>query len=196
MKTLSLTEYKKQRLASNICIKLQEVGFSETTFIEVVIQIAKSIQHLVPIHNLESFSSGIEIAEKYLRGESTMEECKKVSNDIFLISDSNSHLVVAAYVAWAPAIFAFSRMPISFCISQAAGFATSFFNDADIVREYFPWNLVCGFQIAIVFEKSENKTFVKELSENQQLIDYATIILEDQNLREEFEFLMKNYKGY
>ena len=74
---------------------------------------------------------------------------------------------------------------------------------ANFFRKSLPWNLVCAAQIAKAVNNSnqfliENcqmntKDLIYQIAENQQLVDYATIILGTENLREEFEFLIQDY---
>ena len=63
----------------------------------------------------------------------------------------------------------------------------------DLVRKTLPWNTICAAQIAMITNQPGDEKLIEQFLENNQLIDYATIILGTENLREEFEFLIKNY---
>ena len=61
-----------------------------------------------------------------------------------------------------------------------------------------PQSNVCAHQIAeAILEKTiqtkEEKDFIAEIEANQHWLEYATIVLSEDNLRNEFGFLMKKY---
>jgi len=210
METLSFSEYNNETNRYTLSQNLADIGIPKNYFVRAAISIAKSVQHLVKKEYKIGSLQCLEIAEKYLRGEATTQECQEIAQKHWRTINSPSSPAAYAYASAASAASAVSVDAAAYAATAtayaaaAAAYAAAAASDAspasaasisaDLFREHFLWNLVCGFQIAKVLEKSEDERFVEVLLENQQLIQYATIILEDQNLKEEFEFLMKNYK--
>ena len=185
MTTLSFSEYNNEIDVYALARYLTDIKIPRKHFIKASILILKSIQHLINEECRRISVASIKMAEKYLRGKATIADCKRA---IFYTEKGGFQSCST------PTIAVISNSPAASYALTVEDFCILTKTDASaIFREYFSWNLVCGFQIAKALSKSSNESFVKELAENQQLIQYATVILEDQNLKQEFKFLMKDY---
>ena len=65
---------------------------------------------------------------------------------------------------------------------------------SDIFREHFPWEWVCGSQIAQALNRKGDEKFILEVSQNKKLVNYATMILSEPSMHPSFEFFMVEYQ--
>jgi len=210
MKTLSFPEYQNNNEQNVYQLKDKLVALGniipKNLFVKTAINAAKSVQHLVVRQqDRQVYSEAIEMAEAYLRGEATPEQCRNAAAYAAANAAANAASNAASYAANA-ASYAARAANASYYADYAA--YASYYAAAnvfvrhelqktalDIFREGMPWNIVCAAQIAAATinhsSSNNNEQLIEQLSKNTQLIDYATVILSQEDLREEFEFLMK-----
>ena len=231
MKTLSFPEYQNNNEQNVYQLKDKLVALGniipKNLFVKTAINAAKSVQHLVVRQqDRQVYSEAIEMAEAYLRGEATPEQCRNAAaNAASYAADYAASYAAASYAAASAsaadyasyyaanaASYAASAADYAaYAAANAASYADFVANASyaanvfvrheqqktalDIFREGMPWNIVCAAQIAAATinhsSSDNNEQLIEQLSKNTQLIDYATVILSQEDLREEFEFLMK-----
>ena len=183
---LSFSEFKNETDVYRLSTKLSDLAIPKNQFVRAALGIANSVQHLVPESCKVSAAECIEVTEKYLRGEATEEECG--------IAYNTSYYSSGAYAA-ASASSAYAASVASASAASYAAFASSYASAAsDLFREYFPWEWVCGYQVARALNREGDEQFVLDVSQNKKLVAYATMILSEPSMHPNFNFFMVEYQ--
>jgi hypothetical protein len=64
----------------------------------------------------------------------------------------------------------------------------------ELIKKCLPWDIICSTQILSTSKLELTDQNIKTILENKKLIKYATTILENEELKTNFEFLMKDWK--
>ena len=180
----------------------------KNSFIKAAVYAAKMVHDLIRPQDLQLYVQTIETTEEYLRGEANPEDCLIIAKRCLEADGANGMygIETAAYAAFAAAhnTTDYSNYSV-YAIRSASNFNNNIASNpfktpklpvvkaADLLRSAIPWNFVCAAQIIAATGQPEQLTRINQLSKNTQLIDYATVILSEEGLREEFEFLMNQY---
>ncbi len=213
MKTISYSEYELIDNFRKYIDVLVKIDLPRIFLIKMAIEAAKLSQHLIEDKNKEFCLSIIDKVENLLYEyitEKDRRDCDEESRMIFHFNDKTIAGEAAYFASYAvhdlmyalivpttigTASHATSAMHNAWLaintINTEIGFSES--RKINFFRQIFPWNICCAAQIATAINQTNNEEMIRELSENQQLIDYATVVLGTENLRNEFNFLMQNY---
>ena len=181
-----------------------DAGVPKSVFVRCAVSCAKTF--LWRARNSEEYNDcfgAIEMAEKYLNGEVTEEQCRTASIDCRLFDEPrDSHYIFAA----SNAISCAYHNEIDICAEDAARTAWAPSLDPEsgqiwkIVEQCLSWDQVLTWQIAsTILAGSDRYTeFAEELFrlptlDREKLLCYADTILACDGLRQEFFFLMKEY---
>ncbi len=206
MKTISYCEYQSETSIGRFTNKLIEINvIPKNLFVKAAIYAARSVRHLQTKENKIICLKAIKTAEKYLRGEATEEECRNVDfTQAIGVAHAPSRAALLCVAAAAVSndninkniAVAYAVMNTIICSASTAILHSGNMKRKyvmDFFREALPWNQICAAQVATAINQQENCQLIQQLSENQTIIDYATVILGMENLKEEFEFSIKDY---
>ena len=184
---LSFSEFKNEPSSYSLSKKLSDLGIPKNQFVKTALRIANSVQHLVPESCKVSAAGCIEVTEKYLRGEATPEECGIAYNTAYY--SSGAYAAASASSAYAASVASASAASYAGYASASASASAA----SDLFREYFPWEWVCGYQVARALNREGDEKFILEVSQNQKLMAYATMILSEESMHKNLEFFMLDY---
>ena len=206
MNFISFSEYQNENnvyTLRNILVGLNIIP--KNLFITTAVVAARRVEHFLNQQDLFYFSFVMETVEKYLAGELTAEKCEFTARDYRSkirfdhtspASWAEEAAISTVLAASCPTIHAAAHVAdVARLAATALRETQPTITGADIFREGLPWAVVCACQIQSVLGRYDNDqiTRINQLSKNTQLIDYATIILSEEGLREEFEFLIKEF---
>ena len=196
MQFLSFLEFKNETVFYQLSKKIAYLEIPKNLFVRAALGIAKSVQHLAPEFFKTSTSLCIETVDRFLRGEATEEECRIAASAAFAdaatATATATATAAAGYAAYAATAYAGYA---AYAATADAAYAASAASAAsDIFREHFPWEWVCGSQIAQALNRKGDEKFILEVSQNKKLVNYATMILSEPSMHPSFEFFMVEYQ--
>lgn len=198
---ITLAEYNEFTEIEALADKLaKEIVIFRFLAIRKIKELSIAVLDFIKDEDKTQFYETMQIAEKYLNQTITEKECDKLKNTIKsmgIYAASNvvhalGFMIINAYNG-----FDHYSSYLSDAIKSACQLIRkwNYTKPIEVFHLIFPWDNICALQITqLIFNSVEDQIeLLKKVKYTEKLIDYATVIIGEPNLREEFVFLIKDF---
>jgi hypothetical protein len=144
--------------------------------------------YYIRMSNEEMLSSLVETIEKAQQSDYFAKIAQDAKSLDFNIMGANSSIIY--FVLDISTYFSYERFLdcIENMIKNGSRYKFSY-----LQKKIFTWNHICAVQLLYFLKNDKTNNKMENIISNQKLIDYATVILEDDNLCSNLEFLVRDY---
>ena len=208
MKTLSLPEFNQEPDVFRFADKIKDIGLPAGLFIRATIKIASSLLPLLEDPKIKSTCFDIiQTNIEFMDGARTLSDCfdslkqleKFMHDGSYAVGGTRVILEIIQSVCSATTRHSNMNTVVNCACSAAMDAAEAYSLKITkekpalcILKECITWEQVCATQIVKALGQPLLEERILAVSKNQELIDYTTVILSQENLRKEFEFIIQN----